>query len=98
MLLASAAKMFKFSVLDLLDCAVEEQSQLLIIRALTLHFDQYENIQEIRTRCAGSKVYIEIFLEFSPERRHGMVMDTVRSLQQEIKKMINCDEVLIIPV
>ncbi|MBA4419094.1 MAG: hypothetical protein C0392_14490 [Syntrophus sp. (in: bacteria)] len=97
-LLASATKMFKFSVRDLLDCAVEEQSQLLIIRALTMHFDQYEQIHDIRTRCAGSKVYIEIFLEFSPERQHGAVMDTVKSLQQEIKRLINCDEVLIIPL
>jgi ferrous-iron efflux pump FieF len=85
-------------VRDLLDCAVEEQSQLLIIRALVLHIDEYENIRDIRTRCAGNKVCIEIFLEFSAERQHGKVMDTVRSLQQEIKSAINCDEVLIIPV
>jgi ferrous-iron efflux pump FieF len=98
LLLAGAARTFKFSVRDLLDCAVEEQSQLLIMRALALHFDRYEQIHDIRTRCAGSKVYIEIFLEFSPERPHGTVMETIHSLQHEIKKLINCDEVLIIPV
>ncbi len=97
-LLASAAKMFKFSVRDLLDCALEEQSQLLILRVLILHFDQYEQIYDIRSRCAGSKVYIEVFLGFSPERQHGTVMEAVRSLQEEIKNLINCDEVLIIPV
>ena len=47
---------------------------------------------------SGSKVYMEIFLAFSPERPHGMVMDTIHSLQREIRKLINCDEVLIIPV
>ena len=98
MMLAGSAKIFKFSVRDLLDCAVEEQSQLLIIRALTTHFDRFEQIHEIRTRCAGSKVYIEIFLSFSPAAPHGVVMDTVRSLQQEIKETIKCDEVMIIPV
>ena len=97
-LFASAFKMFRFSVRDLLDCALEEQSKVLIIRALTLHFDQYEQIHDIRTRVAGSKIYIEIFLEFSHERTHGMAMTTIRSLQQEIKRLINCDEVLIIPV
>jgi ferrous-iron efflux pump FieF len=97
-LFGSAFKMFRFSVRDLLDCALEEQSKLLIIRALTLHFDQYEQIHDIRTRVAGSKIYIEIFLEFSHERSHGAVMATIRSLQQEIKKLINCDEVLIIPI
>lgn len=97
-LLASASKMFKFSVRDLLDCAVEEESRLLIIRALTRHFDRYEQVHDVRTRSAGSKIYIEIFLEFSRNRPHGEVMDTVRSLQEEIKGAINCDEVLIIPV
>ncbi len=97
-LIAGASKMFKFSVRDLLDYAVEEQSQLLIIRALTRHFDQYEQIRDIRTRCAGGKVYVEIFLEFSAAQAHGEVMTTVRSLQQEIKTSINCDEILIVPV
>jgi len=98
MLLASAADIFKFSVRDLLDCAVEEQSQLLIMRALVLHFDEYEQIRDIRTRCAGGKVYVEIFLEFAPDRPHGAVMDSIRSLQREIRELINCDEVLIVPV
>jgi ferrous-iron efflux pump FieF len=97
-LLANATKMFKFSVCDLLDCAVEEQSQLLILRALSLHFDEYDNIGDIRTRCAGGKVYIEIFLMFPPTREHGAVMNTVRSLQEEIRKSIRCDEVMVIPV
>jgi len=98
LLLAGAAKTFRFSIRDLLDCAVEEQSQLLIIRMLTRHFDAYEQIHDIRTRCAGSKVYIEIFLEFSPQLQHGLVMKTIQDMQQEIKETIHCDEILIIPV
>jgi ferrous-iron efflux pump FieF len=97
-LLAGASKMFKFSVRDLLDCAVEQKSRLMIIRALTLHFDRYEQIHDIRTRSAGSRIYVEIFLEFSHDRTHGAVMETIRSLQQEIRTTIQCDEVLIIPV
>ena len=98
LLLASAGKTFKFSVRDLLDRAVEERSQLLIMRALVLHFDEYEQIRDIRTRCAGGKVYIEIFLEFAPDRPHGAVMDSIRSLQREIRQLISCDEVLVVPV
>jgi len=97
-LIAGASKIFKFSVRDLLDCAVEEQSQLKIIKALTKHFDHYEQIFDIRTRSAGGKVYIEIFLEFAGNKPHCEVMETVRSLQQEIKSSINCDEILVIPV
>jgi cation diffusion facilitator family transporter len=96
-LLAGASKTFKFSAMDLLDRALEEHSKLLIIRALTLHFDRYEQIHEIRTRSAGNRIYVEIFLEFSGSRTHREVMDTIRSLQKEIKSAVKCDEVLIIP-
>ncbi len=96
-LLVGASKMFRFSVRDLLDCAVEEQAQLLILRDLALHFDDFEQILEIRSRCSGGKVYVEVFLEFSPALKHGVVMETIRALQAKIKKHIQCDEVLIIP-
>ena len=96
-IVVSASKMFRFSVRDLLDCAIEERAQLLILRQLTLHFDDFQQILEIRSRCSGGKVYVEIFLEFSPRSEHGTVMQTVRSLQMKIKECINCDEVLIIP-
>ncbi len=96
-LIVGASKMFQYSVRDLLDCAVEERAQLLILRQLALHFDDFEQILEIRSRCSGGKVYVENFLEFSPGIKHGTVMQTVHSLQTKIKEGINCDEVLIIP-
>ena len=95
-LVMGASKMFRFSVRDLLDCAIEEQSQLMILKALALHFDQFEQIADIRTRCSGGKIYVEIFLEFSHELSHGAILNTIRSLQKEIKSHIRCDEVLII--
>ncbi len=98
MLLGGATRMLKFSVRDLLDCALEERSQLLILRSLALHFDQFEQISDIRTRLSGGKIYVEIFLVFDPVQPHGAVMQTVRSLAEEIKASIRCDEVLIIPV
>jgi len=97
-ILAGASKMFRFSVSDLLDCAIEEQAQQLIIRALTRHYDQYEQIHDIRTRQAGGRIYVEIFLEFAPESRSAEVMETVRSLQHEIRTALQCHEVMIIPV
>ncbi|MDX9746720.1 MAG: cation diffusion facilitator family transporter [Syntrophales bacterium] len=97
MLLAGATKVFNFSVRDLLDCAIEEQSQLLIIRAMVHHFDQYEQIHEIRTRNAGGKVYVEIFLEFDPEAKHSSVMRTIQSISREIKNDLGFAEVLVIP-
>ncbi len=98
MILASATKIFHHSTRDLLDYALEEQSQLLILRSLAHHFDQYENIQDIRTRVAGGKIYVEIFLEFDGELKHVEVMNSAGSIQKEITELLKCDEVLIIPV
>jgi divalent metal cation (Fe/Co/Zn/Cd) transporter len=81
-----------------LDYALEEQSQLLILRSLANHFERYENIKDIRTRVSGGKIYVEIFLEFDGNLKHAEVMKTVSSMQLEIKDLLKCDEVLIIPV
>ncbi|MCF7793610.1 MAG: cation diffusion facilitator family transporter [Candidatus Cloacimonetes bacterium] len=98
MILSNATKIFKHSSRDLLDYALEEQSQLLILRSLANHFDRYENIKDIRTRASGGKIYVEIFLEFDGNLKHSEVMETVNSMQNEITELLNCDEVLIIPV
>ncbi|MFC1898136.1 cation diffusion facilitator family transporter [Candidatus Cloacimonadota bacterium] len=98
LILANATKIFRYSSRDLLDYALEEQSQLLILRSLAHHFDQYENIRNIRTRAAGGKVYMEIFLEFDGDLTHSDVMNTAKSLEVEITNLLKCDEVLIIPV
>ena len=98
MILTCATKIFRHSARDLLDYALEEHSQLLILRALVNHFDHYENIQDIRTRAAGGKVYVEIFLEFDGSLKHSEVMKTAKSLQTEIIELLKCDEALIIPV
>ena len=98
MILTGATKIFRHSSLDLLDYALEEQSQLLIMRALATHFDLYENIQKIRTRVSGGKTYVELFLEFDGEIKHDEVMQSIVAIQLEITDLLRCDEVLIIPV
>ena len=98
MILLSATKIFRHSTRDLLDYALEEQSQLLILRSLANHFDKYENIQDIRSRVSGGKIYVEIFLEFDGNLPHSEIMNTVNSLQTQIIDLLKCDEVLIIPV
>jgi ferrous-iron efflux pump FieF len=98
MILDNATKIFRDSTKDLLDYALEEQYQLLIIRALADHFEQYDNIQDIRTRISGGKTYIELFLEFSGELKHKQVIATSDSIRNQIMNLIKCDEVLIVPV
>lgn len=97
-ILLSATKILRYSVRDLLDYALEEKYQLLILRSLANHFNRYKNIHNIRTRISGGKIYVELFLEFDGDLKHAEVVETANSIQSEIKGLIHCDEVLIIPV
>jgi ferrous-iron efflux pump FieF len=98
LILANASKIFRYSSRDLLGYALEEQSQLLILRSLANHFDHYESIKEIRSRVSGGKVYVELFLEFDGSLLHSKVLESIKSLESEITDLLKCDEVLIIPI
>lgn len=87
-ILAAAFGTFSSSIYDLLDRTLEEEHQIVILRELATHFDDYEALRGVRSRRAGSQVYIEIFLEFAPQKPVGEVQQVINrisaSLQQEI--------------
>lgn len=76
------------SVADLLDATLDEALQMRILQGLATHFDDYELIHGIRTRRSGSRVYVELFLEFHPDllmREARQRIDRMRaSIQQSI--------------
>ena len=98
LILANATKIFRHSSRDLLDYALEEPYQLLILRSLANHYHHYENISDIRTRVSGGKIYVEIFLIFEGELPHSEIMSSIESIGKEITDLLKCDEVLVIPV
>lgn len=87
-ILLAASGIFTHSCRDLLDRTLEEEHQILILRELTRHFHEYENLHDIRSRRSGSHVFIEILLEFTADRKVGEVQEIVermcRSLEQQI--------------
>ena len=82
-ILLSALGIFSSSVNDLLDHALEEESQIIILRELVRFIDEYEQLHGIRTRRSGSQVFIDLFLEFSPSR-------TVAEIQPVINRLTDC--------
>lgn len=82
---------------DLLDRSLGEYHQVLILRALAVHFDEYEQVHEIRTRRAGARMYVELFLEFAPERSMGEVYASIAKLKAELHEKMPNTEVLIVP-
>ncbi|MBU6283204.1 cation diffusion facilitator family transporter [bacterium] len=83
-MLRSAWAIASESVGDLLDAALEETLQIRILRCLATHFDDYEMFHEIRTRRSGSRIYVELFLDFDP----GLPMRTVRERIEGIRKSV----------
>ena len=82
----SAMGIFSNSFYDLLDRTLEEADQMKLMRVLATQFDQYDDMHGIRSRRAGGKEFIEVFLGYDEDTRVGEVqksMDTVRHAIQE---------------
>jgi len=87
-ILIGALGIFSSSIYDLLDRTLEESDQMLILRELAHHFDEYSNLHGIRSRRAGSLAFVEIFLEFSPERSVAEVQKVIDAIRQNLEKQI----------
>ena len=94
-ILMAALGIFSTSVGDLLDRTLEESDQLLILRELARHFHDYEHLHGIRSRRAGAEVYIDILLEFDPDKKAGEIQAVAASLRHKIESQIRNSHVTI---
>jgi len=85
------------SMYDLLDRALEESLQLVILRELASHFHEYEALHGIRSRRTGGNVYIEIFLEFEDERKMSEVQEIIDAIRTDLEQKIQGSQVVIVP-
>ncbi|MEI8248790.1 MAG: cation diffusion facilitator family transporter [Lentisphaerota bacterium] len=91
----STIGIFKNSFMDLLDKTLEENHQIIILGELALCFNEYEQIHGIRSRRSGNKVYIEIFIEFEPEKKVSEITQTIAKLSSSISQKITGSSVTI---
>ncbi len=82
---------------DLLDRALDESLQLVILRALAGHFDEYVAFHGLRSRRSGTAVYIELFLEFEGSQTMAEVQRTIESLTTELERQIPGSRIVIAP-
>ncbi|MFH1059670.1 MAG: cation diffusion facilitator family transporter [Pseudomonadota bacterium] len=87
-ILLAALGVFRSSVFDLLDRSLEEEEQIRILRALTRHYHEFRHLHGIRTRRAGGRTFIEIFLEFDAKRLVGEVQQAVTALQASLEEEV----------
>lgn len=94
-ILVAAIGVLTSSFYDLLDRTLEEANQIVILRELAKHFHDYEALHGIRSRRAGSQVFVEVFLEFDPDKTMGEVQNIVETLRHDIRTQIPGGQVTI---
>lgn len=85
------------NVSDLLDRALDESLQLIILRELAAYFDDYVAFHGLRSRRAGKQVYIDLFLEFDGARPMGEVQKVIDRMKTSLEQKIHGSHVVIAP-
>lgn len=78
--------MLSNSVASLLDQAIGEAGQLRILRVLTAHFDEFDELGDIRTRQFGGKMFVELHLGFEADWTVAHARDAVAHLTEAVKR------------
>ncbi len=84
------------SIDELLDRTIDEPLQMMILSELADFFDEYVELHGIRSRRSGQFVYIEIFLEFDPDRLMGDVQKAMDLIASSLEQKIKGSQVLIV--
>ncbi len=77
--------MLSNSVSSLLDQAIGEAGQLRILRVLTAHFDEFDELGDIRTRQLGGKMSVELHLGFESDWTVARAQEAVARLSAAVK-------------
>ena len=96
-LIFSAYGVMADTVTDLLDKALEESLQLIIVKHLAVFFDDYTALHGVRSRRSGGDIYIEIFLEFDPQHLMGDVQKAIDRIKLSLEREISNSHVVVSP-
>lgn len=95
-MLFAAYRLLTSSVYELVDGALDESLQLVILRELAGFFHEYDQFHGWRCRRSGTEVYIDVFLEFDPARPVGEVQAVIDRMQAAMESSIANSHVYII--
>lgn len=86
------------SLSALLDEALEESLQLRVMRALADTFSDYAQLQRLRTRRSGSRIFVELFLEFPPDISGEEMLARMTRIKERVESDVPNGEAWVIPV
>lgn len=84
-ILISAVGVFRGSFFDLLDRTLEERDQIVILREMARQFDNYDELHGIRSRRAGGREFIEVYLGYLPDKTVREVMASMAKVREAIR-------------
>jgi ferrous-iron efflux pump FieF len=94
-ILSATLGIFSSSLYDLLDRTLEEERQIVILAELARHFNDYDELHGIRSRRSGAQVYVEIFLEFDPEKKVSEIQKVIDTIRHDIEQQLQGSSVTI---
>ncbi len=92
----AAVDMIRAGVPDLLDRTVEEEVQVAINRALAHHFDDYDQLDRVRSRRSGEVVFVEVALAFDARLTVSEVGRRVSALKDTMQREIGGADISIL--
>jgi cation diffusion facilitator family transporter len=85
------------NVSDLLDRALDESLQLVILRELAAYFEDYVAFHGMRSRRSGKAVYVDLFLEFDGTKTMAEVQKVIDAMRAGLEQKIPGSHVVISP-
>ena len=77
--------------------SLEEELQLIVVRALADYFDDYLAFHGVRSRRSGNFIYIELFLEFEEDKKLSEVQSVIYRIKNTLEAEIPRSSVTIMP-
>jgi cation diffusion facilitator family transporter len=90
-----SARLLKEAFVKLLDASIGEESQMNVIKALVCHYDRYCDFNNIRTRSAGRKQFVDIHLIMPEHLSVNHAHDITLALKRDIAAAISESEVTV---
>jgi divalent metal cation (Fe/Co/Zn/Cd) transporter len=92
----SAVGMLRAGLPDLIDQSVTEEFQAAINRMLAKHFDDYDRLDQVRTRRSGERVYAEVALAFQSTLTIGEVNARIEAMKASLREEIGDADISIL--
>jgi divalent metal cation (Fe/Co/Zn/Cd) transporter len=93
----TGVQMLRESLPDLLDRALPEREQLLLLRVITRYFDDFDNFGAIRSRRSGGHAFVDVDLEFPAGMPLGDAAERCDAIRRGIIELIPDAVVSVVP-